>query len=75
MTTKEIHTLRSKVEQLIASRRLREAFATLSDNCHRSMAWEIGDKLEKTEKAYAYMLSYVAQGIDDPSARASMTEL
>ncbi len=66
MTTKDISTLRTRVEQLIISRRIREAFATLSDSCRRHMAWEIGDRLEKAEKAYVYMLSYVAQGIDDP---------
>lgn len=66
MTPDNIKTFRSRVESLIASRRLREAFVTLSDMCHRRMAWEVSDRLEKTEKAYAYMLSYVAQGIDDP---------
>lgn len=66
MTAKEIHNFRTKVIDLIQSRRLREAFVVMADMCHRRMAWEVGDKLEKTEKAYAYMLSYVARGVDDP---------
>ncbi len=66
MTSKEIQSFRTKVESLIAARRLREAFVALSDMCHRRMAWEVSDRLEKDEKAYAFMLSYVARGIDDP---------
>lgn len=66
MTTKDITEFRSRVEDMIAKRRLREAFATMADMCHRRMAWEVGDRLAKTEKAYAYMLSYVAKGVDDP---------
>ncbi len=70
MTPNEIQKFRSRVTEVIAQRRLREAFVAMADMCHRRMAWEVGDKLEKTEKAYAYMLSYVAQGIDDPEREA-----
>ena len=70
MTTQDISRFRADVESLIAKRRLREAFATMADMCHRRMAWEVGDRLAKTEKAYAYMLSYVAQGADDPDRAA-----
>lgn len=66
MTPDDIHKFKKRVSGLIAQRRLREAFVAMADMCHRRMAWEVGDKLEKTEKAYAYMLSYVARGVDDP---------
>lgn len=66
MTNKEIKNFRSRVAALIDSRRLREAIAELKSMAQRRLAWAIGDRLEQTEQAYAYMLRYVADGVNDP---------
>ncbi|MDE7375306.1 MAG: tetratricopeptide repeat protein [Muribaculaceae bacterium] len=71
MTHKEIKQFRTRVAALIDARRLREAIAELKGMAQRRLAWAIGDRLEQTEQAYAYMLRYVADGADDPE-RASV---
>lgn len=66
MTKTEIDNFRNKIARYIDSRRLRDAIAALKDMAHRRMAWEISELVEQTEKNYAYMLGYLAQGANDP---------
>ena len=64
---------KEKVERYISSGRLHDAINAIKDLGHRSMAWEVTDQLARTEEAYAFMLKYVAEGIDDPD-RSSVYE-
>ncbi len=66
MTQNEINTFRRTVSALIDSRRLRDAMGELKSMARRRMAWEVTDAVEQTERNYAYMLKYVADGIADP---------
>ncbi len=66
MTTIEITNYKNRVAQLIDDRRLRQAIKELKEKSQQQMAWEVGDRLERIEQAYNYMLRYVAQGVNDP---------
>lgn len=66
MTIKEIQTFRSRVEKFIENRRLRDAIHEISETAHRNSAWNIIDRINHAEESYAYMLRYVADGVEDP---------
>lgn len=66
MTTIEITNYKNRVARLIDDRRLKQAIKELKEKSQQQMAWEVTDRLERTEQAYDYMLRYVAQGVNDP---------
>lgn len=69
MSNKDIYDKRERVVSLIEHNRLREAFTAL-----RAMtpgqSWKIINEIDKTEEAYALMLNYAMDGVDDPHRQA-----
>ncbi|MDE7443179.1 MAG: hypothetical protein K2M65_03355, partial [Muribaculaceae bacterium] len=56
---------RRRVLKLIESHRLREAFTALR-TMTPGQSWKIINEIDKAEEAYALMLNYAMDGVDDP---------
>lgn len=56
---------RTDLERAIATGQLHRAFKTVSTHLPQG-AWRLREEMERTEEAYALMLSYAMDGADDP---------
>ena len=75
MTTKEINSIYAHISNLIKERRLRDVFVLLANYTKGAMFFELTDKVEKLEQTYAYMLSYLTAGADDPHRDRMLNDL
>lgn len=66
MTKKEIETKKNKINHLIDSQRLHDAFKELRSLSRDLMTWEITDDIDRKEEGYRYMLKYAVSGVQDP---------
>lgn len=67
MKNNKILNQKSRIEEFISQKRLRDAFVELKHMSDGAMAWEITDEINRLEEAYKLMLTYAKQGADDPS--------
>ena len=67
MKNNKILNQKSRIEEFISQKRLRDAFVELKHMSEGAMAWEITDEINRLEEAYKLMLTYAKQGADDPS--------
>ena len=67
MEQKQIKNTSARVTLLIKQRRLAQAMRMLNTLVDETANWELRQALENTSTTYDYMLSYLAQGTDDPS--------
>lgn len=67
MKNNKIFNQKSRIEEFISQKRLRDAFVELKHMSDGAMAWEITDEINRLEEAYKLMLTYAKQGADDPS--------
>ncbi len=58
-----------RVEQYLRSNRLRDALSMLLAMSRQASTNAIADAVERLEQDYAYMLGYLAKGVDDPQRR------
>ena len=75
MTPNEIKDFRSKIDSLLDSRRLGEAFEELRNAAKAISSWNVNDRIEKAEQGYSFMLRYMIDGVDDPSRGAVYADL
>ncbi len=66
MAITDIQKYRNDVISLINNARLFEAFALFNSLLESNPSWEISEELSKLQMSYKYMLTYMAQGMDDP---------
>lgn len=66
MNPDDIRSFHTRVQKLIADRRLHDVFEALRAKSERRLTWETTARIDELEKTYAYMLKYLADGINDP---------
>lgn len=67
--------IKDRILRRVAERRLREAFSLTRSLAEGAMRWEASDRIARAEENYRYMLSYAAQGADDPGRDKMADEL
>lgn len=75
MTETDILKHRDEITALIKEAKLYEAFSSFGNLLNSSPNWEISEELSKLQMSYKYMLTYMAQGMDDPQKEQIYTEL
>lgn len=66
MNEKAIEELYRDIASLLANMQLREAQEQLQALLRECGDWALDNRLEQARTAYAYMLQYMRQGVDDP---------
>ena len=66
MEQRQINNTSARVTLFIKSRRLAQAMALLNTLVEATASWELRQALDNISTTYDYMLSYLAQGTDDP---------
>ncbi len=69
MTTTEINKEQREIYNLLAERRLKEAFGKLTGWVAELQDWQSHDKLTEMETSYRYMIQYMLDGADDPERK------
>lgn len=69
MTNNRIKEFRSSIDRLLAKSHISDAFEELRNTARSLNAWHIGDRVDKAEQSYGYMLRYMIDGVDDPSRK------
>ncbi len=66
MNVNDIKAFQSSTAKLIREGSLHDAFAAMRSFSEGNMTWEITSAIDRLEQNYAYMLRYMAQGVEDP---------
>ncbi len=70
MTITDINREQHEIYNLLAERRLKEAFGKLSAWVTELQEWQCHDKLTELETSYRYMIQYMLDGADDPERKS-----
>ncbi len=69
MITTEITKLQNEIYELLAGRRLKDAFGKLAILANELQDWLSLDKLNEMEMSYKYMIQYMLDGVEDPERK------
>lgn len=69
MITAEIVKQQHEIYNLLAERRLKDAFGKLSALIDELQDWLSRDKLNEMEMSYKYMIQYMLDGVEDPERK------
>lgn len=67
MTNNKQMQFKARVDDLLASGRLGDAFDELRSTARSMSAWSVSDRIDRAEQGYGYMLRYLLDGVADPS--------
>ena len=65
MNVNDIKNFQNSIAKLIREGSLHDAFAAMRSFSEGNMTWEITTTIDRLEQNYAYMLRYMAQGVED----------
>lgn len=75
MTKKELDSLRTDIIRYLKENRLRDAMMALDNASRAELMFDINDKVMRLQQTYAYMLSYMTAGADDPQRPKMLRDL
>ena len=75
MTSKELNKIQTDVNDALKNRRLRDAFETLQNAARAELMYDLSENISQAEQTYAYMLSYLTEGADDPERERLLDDL